>query len=122
MRRFSPSLLPPVSVLQRPTSTDLSLGFFLGPDTRELWAIYGWRTAAAPYAFLALSYFVVEVIVPLRDYYRKLNHAAQVSYGMHNITSQRLQGQYEAIAAQQGEPNALDAAADDRTSYDAATS
>jgi ABC-type uncharacterized transport system fused permease/ATPase subunit len=57
--------------------------------TRELWSIYGWRTAAAPYAYLGLSYFAVEVVVPLRDYYRKLNHAAQVSYGWHNITAQR---------------------------------
>ena len=36
-----------------------------------------------------LSYFAVEVVVPLRDYYRKLNHAAQVSYGWHNLTAQR---------------------------------
>jgi ABC-type uncharacterized transport system fused permease/ATPase subunit len=70
--------------------------------TRELWTLYGWRTAAAPYAYLGLSYAVVEVVVPMRDYYRKLNHAAQVSYGLHNLTTQRLQSQYEAIAAQKG--------------------
>ena len=70
--------------------------------TRELWAIYGWRTAIAPYAYLGLSYTVVEIVVPMRDYYRKLNHAAQVSYGWHNLTTQRLQSQYEAIAAQKG--------------------
>ena len=70
--------------------------------TRELWSLYGWRTAIAPYAYLCISYTVVEGVVPMRDYYKKLNHAAQVSYGWHNLTTQRLQGQYEAIAAQKG--------------------
>ena len=46
--------------------------------------------------------YTAEPQAPMQQRWRRLMHAQRVSYGYHNLTMQRLELQYEAIAAQKG--------------------
>ena len=67
--------------------------------TREIWRYFGWRFAVAPYAYLAVSFTVVDVLLPMRKEWRKLGHMRGMSWGRYTNAAQRLELHQEAIAA-----------------------
>ena len=71
-------------------------------QTRELWVNFGPLFAVAPYIYLAVSFFIVEKVMPMRKSWRRMGHARGFSWGKYCYAAQRLEQQQEAIAALKG--------------------
>ena len=58
---------------------------------------FGWIFAVAPYAYLLISFAIVEKVLPMRKSWRRMGHARGYSSGKYNAAAQRLEHQQEAI-------------------------
>ena len=70
--------------------------------TVEIGRLFGWRFAAAPYAYLGASYLLVEKLLPMRQVWRRRSRAKGQSFGRYLFAMQRLGLQAEAVATFQG--------------------
>jgi ABC-type uncharacterized transport system fused permease/ATPase subunit len=70
--------------------------------TAEIWRLFGWKYAIAPYAYLMFGRTLCQYIIPMQERWRRNGRARGTSWGKYRFALQRQEAQGEAIGALRG--------------------
>ena len=68
----------------------------------NMFKLYGWKYAVAPYAYLAFAFVIVDVLAPVRKTWRRLEKQRWSAMSAYDDSQKRLQLQSEAVLALKG--------------------